>query len=136
MDIKPGEPPMVSMVVVCRNEARWIARCLDSVVENDYPADRVVILVVDGDSEDGTQEILHQYASRYPRIRVLRNEGRFLPLGLNIGIRAARGEIIMKVDGHSEYPVNYISECVHHLVRSGAANVGGGFDGVPGSDTL
>jgi glycosyltransferase involved in cell wall biosynthesis len=124
------------MVVVCRNEARWIARCLDSVVENDYPADRVEILVVDGDSDDGTQEILRQYASRCSRIKVLRNEGRFLPLGLNIGIRAAHGEIIMKVDAHSEYPVNYISECVHHLVRSGAANVGGGFDGVPGSDTL
>jgi glycosyltransferase involved in cell wall biosynthesis len=136
MKVGSSEPPMVSMVVVCRNESKWISRCLDSVVENDYPADRVEILVVDGDSEDGTQEILLQYASRYPRIRLLRNEGRFLPLGLNIGIRAARGEIIMKVDGHSEYPANYISACVHHLVRSGAANVGGGFDGVPGSDTL
>jgi glycosyltransferase involved in cell wall biosynthesis len=136
MDVEPDGPPLVSVVVACRNEARWIEYCLDSVVKNDYPGDRVEILVVDGDSDDGTQEILRQYARRCSRIRVLQNEGRFLPLGLNIGIRAARGEIIMKVDAHSEYPVNYVSECVYHLIRSGAANVGGGFDGVPGSDTL
>lgn len=136
VNVESSEPHLVSLVVVCRNEARWIARCLDSVIENDYPADRVEILAVDGASDDGTQEILRQYACRCSRIKVLSNEGRFLPLGLNIGIRAARGEIIMKVDAHSEYPVNYISACVHHLVRSGAANVGGGFDGVPSSDTL
>jgi glycosyltransferase involved in cell wall biosynthesis len=136
MDLEPGGPPSVSMVVVCRNEARWIDRCLDSVVRNDYPADRVEILVVDGDSDDGTQEILQNYASRCSRIRVLTNEGRFLPLGLNIGIRAAQGEIIMKVDAHSEYPVNYISQCVHHLTQCGASNVGGCVDAVPGSDTL
>ncbi|MGD0801841.1 MAG: glycosyltransferase family 2 protein [Terracidiphilus sp.] len=136
MNARTEELPSVSMVVVCRNEARWIGRCLDSVIQNGYPADRVEILVVDGDSNDGTQEILEQYASLCARIKVLHNFGRYIPLGLNMGIRAARGEIIMKVDAHSEYPPNYISDCVYYLTHSGAANVGGGIDILPGSDTL
>ena len=136
VDVNPSGLPLVSLVVICRNESKWTERCLDSVVKNDYPADRVEILIVDGNSDDGTQEILRMYASRCSRIRVLENEGRFIPVGLNIGIRAARGEIIMKVDAHSEYPANYISECVYHLNRSGAANVGGCVAAVPGSDTL
>ncbi|MGC1460908.1 MAG: glycosyltransferase family 2 protein [Terracidiphilus sp.] len=136
MHKEPNGLPSVSMVVVCLNEAKWIEQCLDSVLGNDYPADRFEILVVDGDSDDGTQEVLRQYADRCSRIRVLRNEGRFLPIGLNMGIRAAGGEIVMKVDAHSEYPSDYISECVRLLCQSGAANVGGCVDAVPGSDTF
>ena len=52
------EPPFVSMIIPCRNEAAFIRACLDSVLANDYPRDRFELLVVDGDSDDGTAGVL------------------------------------------------------------------------------
>src|SRR3989442_8114447 len=113
----------VSVIVPCRNEERYIARCLDSIMATDYPSDRLEVLVVDGQSEDRTRAILAEYVARYPIIRVLDNPGRIQPIALNVGIRAAAGEILMRMDAHALYPKNYISDLVAALQTSGADNV-------------
>jgi len=130
-----GRVAKVSVIVPCRNEERYIARCLDSIMATDYPSDRLEVLVVDGQSEDRTRAILHEYVARYPSIRVLDNPGRIQPIALNVGIRAATGEILMRMDAHALYPKNYITDLVTALETSGADNVGGVLITAPARET-
>lgn len=105
-----------------RNEERHIRRCIDSILAQDYPRERFEILVVDGDSDDRSHEILASYGEQ---IRVLRNPARIVPTAMNIGIRAARGEIIARVDAHTTIEPDYLRRGVETLMRTGADNVGG-----------
>jgi len=120
-----AESPRVSVIVPCRNEGDWIAPCLESIVRNEYPKDRLEVLVVDGMSDDGTRATVARYADQYPFIRLLDNPRRITPAALNIGLAAAAGDVVMRMDAHYEYAGNYIPLSVAWLQRSGADNVGG-----------
>jgi glycosyltransferase involved in cell wall biosynthesis len=117
--------PLVSVIVPCRNEAGYIAACVESILATTYPHDRLEVLVVDGRSDDGTRQIVTSLAQRDPVIRLLDNPRRVVPAALNVGIRAARGEIIVRMDGHATYPPDYLPGLVRALQESGADNVGG-----------
>ncbi len=108
-----------------RNEAPMIRRALESVLAQDYPAARMEILVVDGESTDQTAEMVQSAAARDTRVTLLANPGRIQSCGINIGCSAARGEMIVRVDGHTIIAPDYIRRCVHHLRATGAACVGG-----------
>ena len=114
--------PAVSVVIPMRNEAGYIAACLDSVLAQDYPAERLEVIVVDGDSDDDSAAVLRRYGTR---VRVLRNPSRIVPTAMNIGIRAARGAIVARVDAHTVLAPDYIRFGVETLQRTGADNVGG-----------
>ncbi len=120
-----GDRPFVSVIVPCRNERQYIARCLDSILATDYPLDRLEILVVDGRSDDGTRPIVEGYAARHRGVRLLDNAKRVTPVALNTGIRAAAGEILLRMDAHVFYPPDYIPRLVAALAQTGADNVGG-----------
>jgi glycosyltransferase involved in cell wall biosynthesis len=62
-------PPFINIVIPCRNEVGWIAKCLESIIGNDYPKDRMEILVVDGMSDDGTRAVVEAISARHPFIR-------------------------------------------------------------------
>ena len=124
--------PLVSVVVPCRNEARWIGPCLESILGNDYPHDRLEVLVVDGQSDDGTRGVVESFRDRFPQLRMLFNEKKITPAALNLGIAAARGDILVRMDAHVEYPRDYISSLVALLQMSGADNVGGVCHAQPG----
>lgn len=117
-------PPLVTVILPCRNEARYIIPCLDSILAGSYPADRLELLVVDGNSTDGTRKILQEYAAQHPQVRVLDNPGRIVPKALNIGIRAATGDIIARMDAHVVYPPEYLPRLVTALEEPGVDNVG------------
>ena len=123
--------PRVSVILGCRNEARFIGPCIDSFLATDYPKDQIELLVVDGCSNDATREVVQRYADRYPWIRLLDNPQRIVPTALNIGIRASRGEIIVRMDAHVVYPPDYIPKLVHALDTTDADNVGGRMLTVP-----
>lgn len=125
----------VSVIVPCRNEEHFIERCLDSILASDYPSDALEVLVVDGRSDDRTRAILNDYASRHAVVKVLDNPGRIQAAALNIGIRAARGDILVRMDAHVVYPRNYISELTGALLRTGADNVGGVLVTMPANQT-
>lgn len=127
--------PFVSVIVPCRNERPYIAACLDSILSNQYPADSFEVLVIDGASEDGTRQVLDEYSRTQPVIRWLDNPARTAPAALNIGIRNARGTIVMRMDAHCRYPDNYIAKLVDWLEASGADNVGAAWRTLPGSNT-
>ena len=121
--------PLVSVVIPMRNEAAHIDACIDSVLAQDYPADRLEVIVVDGDSDDGSLAVLSRYGAR---LRVLRNPARIVPTAMNIGIRAVRGEIIARVDAHTILAPSYIRTGVETLQCTGADNVGGPMHAVGG----
>lgn len=129
-------PPFVTVVIPCLNEEWHIRRCLDSIIANDYPADRLELLVVDGMSKDKTRAYLRPYSERYPFIKVLDNHKTLRGAALNIGIRNAKGEIIAAMDGHSLYERSYISKCVEYLERYNADNVGGRWLVLPRESSL
>jgi glycosyltransferase involved in cell wall biosynthesis len=117
--------PLVSIVMPCFNERGHIEACLRSVAEQDYPRERIEILVADGMSTDGTRDILERLRREDPRIRVIDNPARLQAPGLNEAIRAARGDLILRMDVHADYAADYITQCVHVLEETGADNVGG-----------
>jgi len=129
-----GGLPMVSVVIPARNEADWIERCLATIFAQDYPADRMEVVVVDGMSDDGSYETLQRMAAEDPRLRVLQNPARIVPSSMNIAIAAARGDIVARVDAHTLIDPDYISCGVTVLTRTGADNVGGPMVKLGGGD--
>lgn len=126
----PEQPPRVSILLPVRDEADFIRRCLESIQAQDYPADRLEILVVDGRSQDDTPALVAEIAAADPRIRLLDNPERIVSTGLNTGLQAAQGAIIVRVDGHTALAPDYVRQCVAALEATGADNVGGALDPV------
>lgn len=122
--------PTVSLIVPVRNEEHHIGRCLASVLGQDYPEERLEVLVVDGASADGTRAAAAVIADGRAGWHVLDNPRRALIPGMNIGILAATGEYIGYVNGHSELPPDYVGRMVELAKRHGAWSVGGRIDRV------
>ena len=114
----------VSVILPVRNEEAFIARSLGAVLNQDYPASRVEILVADGESEDRTLQTIASLPGS-ERVRVIANPRRTQAAGLNEAICAARGDIIVRVDGHTIIAPDYVRQCVLALKETGADNVGG-----------
>lgn len=119
--------PEVAIIIPVRNEAANIQACLEGVWQQDYPRDRIAVMVVDGMSSDSTREIAAEFAAGHPdlRLQVLDNPKKIVPCGLNIALRRAEGEIIIRVDGHCLIPPDYVRCCVQHLQQDGVDGVGG-----------
>lgn len=119
--------PRVSVILPVRNEGDHIDACLERLLRQDYPAHLIEVLVVDGHSDDDTAARVRELQRRHPEadLRLLDNPRRTVPHALNLGIRAAGGEVIVRMDGHAVPAPDYLSTCVAALARSGAANVGG-----------
>ena len=123
--------PKVSVIIPCLNEAKFIGGCLDSVLSGEFPPRDMEILVVDGNSDDGTQRIIDEYAVRHGNVRRLLNARRNTPSALNIGLAHAWGGVIVRLDAHAVYPPDYIAKLLEWLDKSGADNVGGVWETVP-----
>jgi succinoglycan biosynthesis protein ExoA len=118
-----------------RNEARYIQCSLGAVLTQDYPLDRLEVLIVDGKSTDGTRDIVTNLEIRNPKrrpepvegsaIRILDNPARIVPTALNIGLEHAHGDVIIRVDGHCEIATDYVRRCVEVLGETDADCVGG-----------
>lgn len=123
--------PSVSIIIPCRNEERFVASCLDSILIDRYPLDRLEVLVVDGMSKDTTREIVRSYSERHPFIVMLDNPRCVTPCALNLGIASAQGDVILRMDAHTFYEPGYIRACIDGLTRYGADNVSGALRIIP-----
>jgi glycosyltransferase involved in cell wall biosynthesis len=117
--------PLVSVIVPCRNEAQFIESCLRSILRQNPPEGGFEVIVADGISTDGTAEILQDMVEQHPQLRVIKNPGRIVSTGLNAAIRAARGDIIIRMDAHTVFAPDYIRQCLAVCKETGADNVGG-----------
>jgi succinoglycan biosynthesis protein ExoA len=115
----------VTLVVAMRNEASDIGRCLESMAAQDYPPDRLEVLIYDGQSTDSSAAIAEMFAAGHPRWAVRPNPRRFQSAAWNAGIASASGEIVGIVSGHSELGPGYVRSAVEALRRTGADMVGG-----------
>lgn len=123
------EPPLVSILMPIRNERDFIERSLGAALAQGYPADRLEVLVMDGMSTDGTRQYIEAVAAERPdlSIRLLDNPQEIVASALNIGTREARGEILLRVDGHCEIGGDHVELCVERLSTTSdpPAGVGG-----------
>lgn len=157
-EMETKQLPFVTIIMPIRNEAGYIERSLKAVLSQDYPPERMEVLVIDGMSTDGTREIVRRVIEsvrkmreqgneepkgsgyteqplithpssfvtpRYPSVTLLDNPSHIIPTALNIGLRRARGDVIIRVDGHCEIAPDYVRRCVEVLQKTGADCVGG-----------
>jgi len=117
--------PTVSIIMPVRDEARYIERSLGAVAAQDYPQHLLEIIVADGMSTDGTRSILQNLRAEHPNLRVIDNPRKIVSTGLNAALGLARGEMIIRVDGHCEIARDYVRCCVAHLLGKDVDGVGG-----------
>ena len=127
--------PRVSVVMPVRNEERYIARNLEAVLAQDYPADRLEVLVADGRSDDATRDVVGRFVERASAghgasIVLVDNPERVMPAGANAAIRRASGDLILLLGGHATLPRDYVRTCVECLQQSGADGAGGSIESV------
>jgi len=120
-----NEKPFTSILIPCRNEEKFIGRCLDSIIAQDYPKDKLKIFVIDGMSDDKTRKIVRDFSEENSFMKLLENPKKITPCALNIGIKNAKGDIIIRMDAHATYQNDYISKCVKYLQEYNVDNVGG-----------
>jgi len=120
-----SESAHVSVIVACRNEIAYIHSFLDSLFWQDLGGTRIEVLIADGMSDDGTRQVLERYRRNCPTLLVIDNPDKITSAGLNAAIHAARGEIIIRMDAHTEYAPDYIRRCLEVLNETNADNVGG-----------
>jgi succinoglycan biosynthesis protein ExoA len=121
----PGEQPVVvSVLVPVLDEEEHIRDAVASMRSQELEGG-LELIFVDGGSRDRTREILEELASADARVRVLDNPARRTPQALNIGLRAARGEFVARMDAHTEYPADYLARGVERLRADDVAHVSG-----------
>ena len=135
-EIRSERLPLVTLIMPVRNEARFIEKSLVSVLRQDYPADRLEIIIADGNSTDSTRKIIGELKQNAPiSIEVVDNPKQIAPTGLNLAVARAHGEIIVRVDGHCEIEPDYVKNCVDLLLSGKADGVGGPIETI-GEDLL
>lgn len=122
-----SEYPFVSVIMPIRNEADFIERSLGSVLRSDYPVDKLEVLVADGCSDDGTQDVVDRMSKSDNRVHLLNNTGKIVSTGLNLALKEMRGDIFIRVDGHCEIPNHFIKKSVETLLEKTDAWVAGGY---------
>lgn len=130
----PAKDAFVSIIIPMRNEERFVAQCLDSVLSQLGTGRNVEVICVDGASSDRTTDIVKEYACRDSRVLLLTNPEQIVPVGMNRAIGQARGDIIIRLDCHCRYSPDYLQSCLEVLQRTGADNVGGYARAVPVHD--
>ncbi len=126
----------ISIIIPCYNEEKYIALLIENLLRQDYPKELTEIIFIDGRSTDATNTIIKSYQQKHSHIVLLDNPHRVVPHALNIGIRYSTGDIVIRMDAHSQYPANYWSVLVQKLIEHQADNVGGVWVTQPGADTL
>ena len=110
--MREGLPTRVSVIIPARNEEQFIEGAVRSLYANRSEDVEVELIVVDGDSDDSTPAILGKLEAEGMPLRIIRNEKRFTPVSMNMGIAASTGEFIILSGAHAEYQPDYIRTCL------------------------
>jgi glycosyltransferase involved in cell wall biosynthesis len=135
--IIPIMSPKVSVIVPCYNEQSTIHLLLEALHKQTYPLAEMEVVIADGLSTDGTREAIAAFQKDFPDlcVRVVENAKRVIPSGANRAIEAARGEILIRLDGHSTPYPDYIANSVTAHAEGRGDNVGGIWEIHPGAGT-
>jgi succinoglycan biosynthesis protein ExoA len=120
-----GSPePKISVILPVLSESKYLEEAVNAILDQDFVGDLEIILAV-GPSQDDTAKIAQVLAKKDSRVVVVANPSAGTAAGLNLALAATRYSIIVRVDGHSKIPKNYLSLAYEILKESGAVNVGG-----------
>ncbi len=125
----------ITIIVPCYNERATIALLLDALYQQSYPREALEVVITDGDSTDGTPEVIAAWQKTHPEIQIsiVNLKKQNIPAALNAAIRVSSGEIIVRLDAHSKPQTDYVERCVNALIEKRGQNVGGVWDIRPAS---
>jgi glycosyltransferase involved in cell wall biosynthesis len=128
---------LVSIFIPCYNESANIEGLLQSLYDQTYPRESMEVIIVDGMSTDDTRQKVKSFADAHPElsVRVVDNEEKFIPHALNKGLKAAKGDFLIRMDAHSIPAKDYVALCVNALKEGKGDNVGGRWEIQPGNDS-
>lgn len=115
--------PLVTIAIATSDDEARIEPCLRTALGQDYPKDKIEVLVADAMSMDATRETVMRLAAEDTRVRLLDNPHRTRASGLNVILKEAHGEILVPLDPTGEYGRNHVSKCVEALASSPAEQV-------------
>lgn len=116
----------ISVIIPIYNEEKYIINCVESLLLQSYPKEKMEWIFIDGNSIDKTKLILNEYKEKYKNlIKIYDNPNKTVPYAMNIGIKKAKGKYIIRLDAHAEYEKDYIEKCIYYLNKTNADNVGG-----------
>jgi succinoglycan biosynthesis protein ExoA len=129
--------PSVSIVIPCFNEERTIRDLLTAICAQTYPISKLEVVIADGLSTDSTRQVIADFKAEQPQLKLLvvDNPKRIIPAGVNAAVHASQGEIIIRLDGHSQPYPDYVANCVTALEKKLGDNVGGLWEIRPSRDT-
>ncbi len=119
--------PLVSLLVVARNEEAAVKNLLEDIIQQDYPRERIELLLIDSASEDTTRQIFEDFAYQqhdFARVLLRDNPRKTLPCGLNIALNIYSGDIFLRIDAHARIPQNFVRQSVA-VLESGQSACGG-----------
>lgn len=127
----------VTIVVPCLNEERTISQLLEAILRQDFPLNDLEVVIADGLSTDGTRSRIEDFAKNHKElnVRIVDNPARTIPAGLNLGMAAAGGDYILRLDAHCVPQSDYVSKSIAALQAGQGWNVGGVWDIRPGART-
>src|SRR5215472_7079033 len=131
MSFAKGAKIEASIVVPARNEEAYIRECLDSLLNQSVSQQAYEVIVVNGNSTDTTASIVRAVQNTAPNLRIVENPAGFIPVGLNLGVQAARADVIIIAGAHSTYPHKFVEKSLECLEKTGADVVGGPIKTVP-----
>ncbi len=130
-------PPYVSIIIPCYNEQTTIRALLEAIARQTYPREQMEVIIADGQSSDGTRAEICAFANAHPDLHtlVVDNPKRIIPAALNRALAEAGGEIVLRLDAHSQPYRDYVERCIEDLEAGLGENVGGMWEIHPGADT-
>ncbi|MBC8196793.1 MAG: glycosyltransferase family 2 protein [Candidatus Marinimicrobia bacterium] len=117
--------PIVTIILPVKNERQYITSTLNSIFNQNYPENKIELLIADGCSTDGTTEIIKNFQKDHLNIKLFENFGEIVSEGFNIALSKSIGEYILRIDGHSEIPPNYLKNCIELIIKEKFDIVGG-----------
>lgn len=119
---------LVSFIIIAYNAEKFLDKSLNSLKKQNYPHKDIEVILVDGMSEDRTKQIMEEFSeqnkSEFKDIKILENKGKTLPRGWNVALKEVTGEAIIRVDAHTFFDENFISNNVMEI-QNGENIVGG-----------
>jgi len=107
------------------NEEDAIDYCLESIYQQDYPIDRIEVLVIDGGSTDQSCTKVNQWIKHHPNLFLYHNPNRRTPLSLNIGIEKSKGEVVVFIGAHTKIDHRFVSLNIHYMYDQNVKCTGG-----------
>ena len=128
---------LVAVIIPTLNEELFITKCLESVLSQTFPLEYMDILVIDGGSNDNTEDIVNKFIDKYDNIRLLHNSKKIQSAAFNLGVENTSAPYIIRLDAHATYEKHYIERCINGLIdHPECGNVGGIWDIKPQNNSI